>query len=369
MRGLIDSTLREGGQQVGVVFSWAAKMSILRRLTKVGIEELELGVVGGDYRELSSLLAAARRIGKVGRLALWCRCRPADVEVAVKLRPDVLSLSIPSSDLHLQRKLGRPRSWALAAMREAIQQARAGGIGYLSVGFEDASRAEPGFLLELATAAAAAGAKRVRLADTVGVATPELLATLVKSIRQIHGLEIGVHTHNDFGMATANAISALGAGADWADVTVLGLGERAGNARLEEVVGYLVLAAAEKRYRLSELNGLCRLVAQVAHCPIGAHHPVVGAEIFRCESGLHVQGLLKEPETYEPFPPERLGLERRLLFGGKSGRRAVADFLASVGLELAGPRLDRVVAAVRRVANHGGRPLTGAELATLARTP
>lgn len=179
-------------------------------------------------------------------------------------------------------------------MSAAITQARAGGIGYVSVGFEDASRAEHGFLLELASAAVAAGAKRVRLADTVRVATPELMASLVRMIRQIPRVEIGVHTHNDFGMATANAVAALGAGADWADVAVLGLGERAGSARSEEVVGYLVLAAKEERYRLSELNGLCRLVAEVARHPIGAHHPAVRADdgrwrIFWPRSGWSLQ--------------------------------------------------------------------------------
>lgn len=369
MRGLIDSTLREGGQQVGIAFSAAAKIAILRRLTRLGIEEAELGVVGGDNRALAQLLAAARRIPGVGRLSLWCRCLPADVATAIALRPDRLSLSIPTSELHLQHKFGRPRSWAVATMSAAIAQARAGGLEFVSVGFEDASRAEGEFLLELATAARAAGASRIRLADTVGIATPALIAALVTKMSAIEGLELGVHTHNDFGMATANALAALAAGAAWADVTVLGLGERAGTARLEEVVGYLTLAAEEKRYQLAELKPLCQTVAKYAGVEISAHHPLVGEAIFACESGLHLQGLLREPASYEPYAPTRVGLKRHLLFGGKIGRRAVAEFLATVGCHLEGSRLDRLVATLRRLAAHGAPPLTAAELTALARTP
>ena len=369
MLGLIDSTLREGGQQVGVAFSPAAKIAILRRLTRLGIEEAELGVVGGDNRDLEQLLRAARRIPGVCCLALWCRCLPADVATAIALHPDRLSLSIPTSELHLQRKFGRPRSWAMEAMTAAIAQARAGGLEYISVGFEDASRAESDFLLELATAAWAAGASRIRLADTVGIATPALIAALVTKMRQVEKLELGVHTHNDFGMATANAIAALAAGAAWADVTVLGLGERAGNAKLEEVVGYLTLVAKEKSYRIEELSPICQAVARLAGVRISSRQPVVGKAIFACESGLHLQGLLREPATYEPYAPARVGLERKLLFGAKIGRRAVADFLATVGLDLEGSHLDRLVTVVRRLAAHGAPPLTAYELITLARTP
>lgn len=369
MLGLIDSTLREGGQQVGITFSPAAKMAILRRLTRLGIEEVELGVVGGDNRALDQLLRAARRIPGVGRLALWSRCLSDDVATAIALRPDCLSLSIPTSELHLQRKLGRARSWAVATMTTAITQARAGGLEYVSVGFEDASRAEVDFLLELATAARAAGASRVRVADTVGVGTPALIASLVASLLSVAGLEVGVHTHNDFGMATANALAALSAGAGWADVTVLGLGERAGNAKLEEVVGYLTLAAKEERYQIAELNPLCQTVAKLAGVRISSRHPVVGKKIFDCESGLHLQGLLREPTIYEPYAPGRVGLERKLLFGGKIGRRAVADFLATVGIDLDGTRLDRLVGTVRRLAAHGSPPLTTSELTSLARIP
>ncbi|MCK5233152.1 MAG: hypothetical protein KAR13_22975, partial [Desulfobulbaceae bacterium] len=180
-------------------------------------------------------------------------------------------------------------------------------------------------------------------------------------------LEIGVHTHNDFGMATANAIAALEAGADWADVTVLGLGERAGNARLEEITGYLALNSKKRTYNLQYLKNLCREVARAANNKISPRHPVVGEQIFSCESGLHLQGLLREPSTYEPFSPDMVGTERSLLFGEKIGRRAVADYLAFLGLAPDAGRLDDAVASVRRLAGRIGRPLNNTEFAALAK--
>lgn len=366
MKGLIDSTLREGEQTVGISFTLAQKTKIIAQLIQLGIEEIELGVAGVRNPELASLIHAARVAG-AGRLALWCRCLPADIDCAIAMQPDVLSLSIPASDLHLCKKIGRDRSWAISTMNTAIRHARSSAIPFISVGFEDATRADKNFLTQLAVTAEKAGALRLRLADTVGIAGPAVIKSLVEEIRQHSALEIGVHTHNDFGMATANTIAAIEAGADWADVTVLGLGERAGNARLEEVAGYLALNCKRRIYNMQYLKNLCREVARYANSEISPRHPVVGEQIFSCESGLHLHGLLREPSTYEPFSPEMVGTERNLLFGKKVGRRALADHLAFLGLTPDTGRLDEAVASVRRLAKRIGRPLNGAELTALAK--
>ncbi len=367
MKGLIDSTLREGEQTVGVSFTLAQKIKIITQLTRVGIEEIELGVTSVRNPELAVLIHAARQVAGAGRTALWCRCLPADIDCAIALQPDVLSLSIPASDLHLRKKIGRDRSWAISAMDTAIRQAHSSAIPFISVGFEDATRADKNFLVQLAVTAEKAGARRLRLADTVGIASPAVITSLVKEIRQHSALEIGVHTHNDFGMATANAIAALEAGADWADVTVLGLGERAGNARLEEITGYLALNSKKRTYNMQYLKNLCREVAQAAKNKISPRHPVIGEQIFSCESGLHLQGLLREPSTYEPFSPDMVGTKRNLLFGKKIGRRAVADHLAFLGLAPDADRLDDAVASVHRLAGRIGRPLNDTEFAALAK--
>jgi len=370
MKGLIDSTLREGEQTVGVSFSVEQKLRIVKILSRLGIEEIEVGVVSRRTSDPGKLLLLARRAlkkrRKKPRLALWCRCLADDIKYAAALQPDVLSLSIPASDLHLQTKLGQSRGWALSTLEKSIKNALATGVKLVSIGLEDSSRADNSFVVRLARTAEKAGAQRLRLADTVGVLSPARMEKMVRHLRNHCSIELGVHTHNDFGMATANAIAALEAGADWADATILGLGERAGNARLEEVIGYLVLNRKKQNYDVHHLKRLCAEVARAAKIEVSPRHPLVGRGVFECESGLHLQGLLRDPSTYEPFSPESVGGVRSLLYGGKIGRRAVADHPAFSGLAVDDRRLDETADAVRRLAVRIGRPLNSAEFANLA---
>lgn len=361
MQGLIDSTLREGGQTVGVNFAPEEQLAIVDGLARVGIEEIEVGVASSRNPLLRELIQYCRASGYKGRLALWSRCHAADVALAADLGPDILSLSIPVSALHIEKKLGKTRHWVKDIAGAAIRQALALGIPQVSLGLEDASRAEPEFLEEMVHMAAASGAFRIRLADTVGILSPGEMQDLVTMIQQWTALPLGVHCHNDFGMATANSLAALEAGAAWADVTVLGLGERAGNARLEELVGYLAVRR-QRAYAIREIPALCQTVALAAGRRIEPHHPVVGQKIFSCETGLHVQGLLRAPETYEPFSPVRVGAARQLLFGEKTGRRAIADLLTHSGALPSEPELAGMVEKIRQTAKTLGRPLLAGEV-------
>jgi len=347
MYKLIDSTLREGGQMVGVNFRLAEKLAIIRALDRLGIEEIEVGIATGFDRDLPELFRHCRDEGIGTRLALWCRCRAEDIDQAARLMPDVLSLSVPGSDLHLEKKLGRDRAWALAQVAAALARARRLGLGYLSLGIEDATRSDPDFLKEIVATAEEAGVDRIRLADTVGIATPSSLLWLFGNLRRITTLPLGVHCHNDFGMATANTIAALEGGASWGDVTVCGIGERAGNARLEEVAGFLALRA-KQGYELRGLKDLARLVAGCCGKTVDPHLPVVGDRIFQCETGLHLQGLEVDTATYEAYPPEMVGTERKLLYGAKIGRRQWRRLAA--GLKLPGTTRTVPTPAYRRSA-------------------
>lgn len=367
MKGLIDSTLREGEQAPGVFFPLAAKIKIASLLARVGIEEIELGIATPYNRELPELMRLSRPRITTSRLALWCRCVTADIDFAAALAPDVLSLSIPASDLHIYEKLGRNRSWIKDTLAKAIRYSLAKGIGVVSVGLEDATRADEDFLAQLMQTAAQAGAARVRLADTVGIMSPAAIAGLIGRIAKITPLEIGMHAHNDFGMATANGIAALEAGADWADATVLGIGERAGNSRLEEMAGYLALRGDRRPYQTEHLRLLCQSVAHAAKRPIAGSHPLVGEAIFTCETGLHLQGLTRNPATYEPYEPERVGGQRRLLLGSKSGKRAIQDRLQTLGCPLPAERLEQVVNLVRHQAGSKRRPLNDEEIRAIIR--
>ncbi len=365
MKGLVDSTLREGEQTPGVLFSLAEKIKIATLSSQVGIEEIEIGIASPRDTGLPALIQACRQ-KTASRLALWCRCVSEDIIHAAKLDPDVLSLSIPASDMHLTEKMQRNRKWAVDTLKRSIQLARTMGFTMVSVGLEDATRADENFLKKLTTTAHWAGATRVRLADTVGIASPTEITRLVTLLKKSCPVEIGIHAHNDFGMATANSIAALEAGADWADATVLGLGERAGNSRLEEMVGYLSLQAGTRSYKTIDLRALCNVVADAAAQKIDAGHPVVGDSIFTCETGLHLQGLHRNPATYEPYDPKLVGATRKLQLGSKVGTRAVKDRLSSLGYELTEEKTGKIVSLIHKQAKHEQRPLSDAEISSLA---
>jgi homocitrate synthase NifV len=366
MLGLIDTTLREGAQTPGVLFSLDRKIAIAKAIAEIGIEELELGVATGLDTDLPALVDACRNFAQRPRLALWSRCRNEDIELAASLHPDIVSLSLPASDLHISKRLGKTRAWVLDRLTESVHVAKDSGIQAISLGLEDSSRANPEFLHEMIAHAVGAGVQRIRLADTVGILTPNETSTLIACCRQHYpALELAFHGHNDFGLASANALSALDAGAHWADVTVLGLGERAGCARLEELAGMLTLVKNTKNYRVDKLQPLCALVAAAAGRTIAGNHPVVGSAIFTCESGLHVHGLLADPTSYEPFPPERVKSQRTILLGTKTGGQAVAGYCSRLGISPL-TSLPAMVAKVRKRAHELGRPLLDSEIRCLA---
>jgi homocitrate synthase NifV len=363
---LIDSTLREGEQFYGAYFSNAARKTIVSGLVAAGVEEIELGCVGQEH--LPALAAWA--MGHCGaRFSVWCPCREDSLNMAADLGVRRVNVGVPVSDRHLGPRLGWTRSRLLRRLETLPQTARDLGIMELSVGFEDATGADPGFLVEAAATAAKSGAVRIRLADTLGLASPDDMARLVRGVAGSVHAPLAVHCHNDYGMATANALAALDAGATWADCTLLGIGERAGIAATEQLAAYLAITHGAG-YDLQALRAACLMTAEQAQLPIARNKPIVGRDLFRCESGLHVHGLERDPALYEPFPPERVGLERRTALGGKSGRAAVRRALHDAG---ATPRaedralLDALLAKVRRLARSLGRPLHDEEFLRLCR--
>lgn len=362
---LLDVTLREGEQRYGLYLDLAARRAVLQGLLAAGVSEVELGWVG--CAGLAALAAcAAPRAGKV-RLSAWARCRVEDLEAAAALPLSGVNLAAPVSDAHLSRRLGLDRAGLLERIREVVGRARGLGFGLVAVGLEDASRADPEFVLAAARAAAGAGADRVRLADTVGLLSPAETGAWIRRLAEaLPGLALGFHGHNDFGLATANALAALEAGADCVDVALLGLGERAGVAATEELAAFLALRRGVAGLRPDLLRSLCAFLAEAAGLPLPLHKAVAGAGIFACESGLHLHGLALDPALYEPFPPGALGAARCLGVGRKSGRAGVAAALDRLGLGASGLRLPELTSAVRRFSARAGRPLTDNELRALA---
>lgn len=356
-----DSTLRDGEQAPGVAFTLQEKVAIARGLEAARVDEIEAGIPAMGAAEIDAVAAVAASVCKAAVIA-WCRMTEADVDAALKSGVKRVHLSVPVSDRQIWVKFRARHEDIIARIDRVVSYARGKGLS-VTVGGEDSSRADQKFLLSVIRAAETAGAHRFRFADTLGVLEPFKTHEIFCRLRQESDLELEFHGHDDLGLATANTLAAIRGGATHASVCVLGLGERAGNAALEEVVAALAQVTSRRTgVDLTQLTSLAELVAQGARRPIPAAKSIVGAAAFSHESGIHVSGLLRDPECYEAVNPAWFGRARSIVLGKHSGMAAISNALTSLGLTVDEEKARRVLNEVRMRAAEQKRPVEKSEL-------
>ncbi|WP_309396000.1 homocitrate synthase/isopropylmalate synthase family protein [Cerasicoccus maritimus] len=361
---LIDTTLRDGEQAAGVVFTLAEKLSIARMLAAAGVPELEVGIPAMGDREVSHIEIIVNEQLPC-KILTWGRASMIDLAAAARTGAHGFHFSLPVSQSHLSA-WNKNKEWVFKSLHELAKEAKY-HFEYFSVGAQDASRADIGFLREFLKEVELCGAKRVRIADTVGKLNPLTTLELFKSLRDATEIDIEFHGHNDLSMAVGNTVSAFLGGANCASVTVNGLGERAGNAALEEVAMALKHSAdITLPLNFKYFTDLSERVATASGRRLRPDKPITGEASFLHESGIHCRGLIENRETYETVSPEEVGRgSTEFIIGRHSGSASLAHVAAQMGMPIPRDIAESLLPEVRRKSEEYGRGLSNCEFRDL----
>ncbi len=364
---IFDTTLRDGEQTIGVSFSPDQKLSIAKKLDALGVDAIEAGfpvISDGEFQGVKMITAEGLSCEIVG----LTRTIKTDIDAAVDAGLNSIHTFIATSDIHLEHKLQMTRDQALEKAIEAVEYGKSCGL-QVEFSAEDATRTDREFLKKVFGEVAKAGADRVNIPDTVGYCTPEYMAELTRDTVDITKLPVSVHCHNDFGLAVANALSGIHAGASCAHVTINGIGERAGNASLEELSMALQCLPYDQKYETNIKSELIydtsRYVSKIAGIIVQPNKAIVGDNAFGHESGIHTHGVLNNPLTYEPISPALVGRKRRLKVGKHAGIHGMNAILAEFGVKPNEEQSKQILDKVK-VLGDQGKQISDVELLSIA---
>lgn len=361
-----DTTLRDGEQAPGVSFHLEERKLIAKKLDEIGVDLLEIGIPAMSKQEQKELREVSS-VPKQAQVCTWNRAVIQDIDASIASGANYVHISIPTSRDGAKLKFRDGLAEAKFRLLKTLDYAAAQNLK-TSVGFEDASRADPEDLEGILQDLEIRKVLRVRFADTVGILTPTSTATAIRTMSQATSIPIEFHGHNDYGLAVANTLAAVENGATWVSTTIIGLGERAGNASME-AVALATRHLLHKNVTLDfhSFNAIANLVAQFARRQIPVDYPVIGDLVFTHESGIHVDGTLKSPGIYEPYDPSVIGRHRNIVYGRHSGRHGIAKLLDEDG-ELHDPtQIESLLMAVQKLARKNKTFLSANEVKNLFR--
>jgi 2-isopropylmalate synthase len=361
---IFDTTLRDGEQTPGVTVTPEQKIQIATRLSDLGVDTIEAGfpiVSQGEMRAIKTIV----NNGLKAEICGLARATDADIDAAIKCDLKYVHTFIATSDIHMKFKLKMTREQVLERAVHAVEYAKKHGLR-VEFSAEDATRSDRPFLLEVFRAVEQAGADRLDIPDTVGYATPQYITEIVNDVKATSKLPISMHCHDDFGLAVANSIAGINAGAACAHVTINGLGERAGNASLEEFVMALQCLYDKKHnIKTQMLYETSRFVSNTMGIVVQPNKAIIGENAFGHESGIHTHGVLNNPLTYEPISPELVGRKRWLQAGKHAGAHGINAMLAEFGITPNEDQLKAIVEKQKNIADKG-KAITTADLLSIA---
>ena len=364
---VFDTTLRDGEQTPGISLSPDQKLSIAKRLDNLGVDAIEAGFPVISEGELKAVKMITSE-GLSCEIAGLARTNKKDIDAAVKGGLNYIHTFIATSDIHLEHKLKMTREQALEKAIKAVEYGKSLGL-QVEFSAEDATRTDREFLKKIFGEVANAGADRIDIPDTVGYSTPEYIAEITKDAIDATKLPVSVHCHNDFGLAVANALSGIRAGAACAHVTINGIGERAGNASLEEFVMALQCLPYDQKYETSIKSELIydtsRYVSKIVGIQVQPNKAIVGDNAFGHESGIHTHGVLSNPLTYEPISPELVGRKRWLQVGKHAGIHGMNAMLEEYGIKPSAEQSKQILDKVKLLGDQG-KQITDVELLSIA---
>ncbi len=361
MLRVLDTTLRDGEQTPGISLTVDQKLVIAQALDELGVDVIEAGTAIAGDEEFKAIKEIANA-GLNAEVCSFARIKEIDIDAVANADADSVFMVAPSSDIHIRTKFpGKSREDVIEMSVKAVEYARERGL-IVEFGAEDSSRADLNFVKELFRAVVEAKADRLTFTDTVGVLTPERTESVMRDLTSEFKVPIAFHGHNDFGLATANTVFAVKGGAREVHVTINGLGERAGNAPLDEVVLALeTFYGIKTNVKKEKIYETAKLVEALTRFPIALNKPIVGYNAFVHESGIHTSAILRDAESYEPIPPEVIGRKRAIVHGKHSGKASIMRLIEELGYEANDDQVKEIMKRIKELEGKG-RKVMGSDL-------